>query len=292
MPTALRGKKPEVAKSRLKLFMYGAAKSGKSTLACQFPRPYIVDTENSMDKKKYVEAIEKVDGSVFVTQDFNELVEEVKVLLTTKHDYKTLVIDSLTILYNDLLDKSALEVGTEFGRHYANANKRIKHLLNLLLRLDMNVIITSHAKNEYGNNMAVLGTTFDCYKKLDYLFDLILEIQKRAKKRVALVKGTRLEEFPEDEVFPCDYDEFAKRYSKEVLERKATAEKLATKDQIHRLKELVELYKEPEEVVSKWLAKAKAESFEELSEEIITKLIEHMENRSKPKNTPMNGEAA
>ena len=45
----------------------------------------------------------------------------------------------------------------------------MKHLLSLLLRLDMNVIITAHSKNEYGNNMVVLGQTFDCYKKLDYL---------------------------------------------------------------------------------------------------------------------------
>jgi len=289
---ALRGKKPTVEKSRLKLFMYGSAKVGKTTLAIQFPKPYIIDTEGSTDKKKYVEAIEKVDGCVFNTQDFNELVEEVKTLLTSKHTFKTLVIDSLTILYNDLLDKSAVEVGTEFGRHYGQANKRIKHLLNLLLRLDMNVIITSHSKNEYGANMAVLGTTFDCYKKLDYLFDLILEIQKHGKTRKAIVRGTRLEEFPEDVVFPCTYEEFSKRYSKEIMEREAKIEKLASTEQVHRLRELIALYKEPEETVQKWLTKAMAESLEEISEDIILKLIEHMENKAKPRNQPMGEKVA
>ena len=133
---------------------------------------------------------------MFQTSDFDELIQEVVSLLSIKHDYKTLIIDPLTTLYNDLIDKSAEKLkrlskdkdatGTEFGRHYVESNKKMKHLLNLLLRLDMNVIITSHSKNEYGNNMVVLGQTYDCYKKLDYLFDLVFEVQKRGKERVGI----------------------------------------------------------------------------------------------------------
>jgi hypothetical protein len=281
---ALEATKPVVRKDRLKLFMYGAAKIGKSTLAFQFPKPYIIDTEGASTKPKYVKLILEKEGEALITQDFDKLVAQVKDLLTLKHDFKTLVIDSLTILYNDLLDKSALKVGTEFGRHYGEANKKVKHLINLLLRLDMNVIITSHSKNEYGNNLVVLGTTFDCYKKLDYIFDLILEVQRRGKDRVAIVKGTRLEEFEEDDVFPCDYAEFAKRYTHEVLERETVAEILANKEQIEHLQYLVDLYKEPQETIDKWLAKANAENFSEMNEDVIKKLIVHMESKaSKPK---------
>jgi len=50
---SLKAKKPEVAKGRLKLFLYGNAKVGKSTMSIQFPKPYIIDTEGSMDKRKY-----------------------------------------------------------------------------------------------------------------------------------------------------------------------------------------------------------------------------------------------
>ncbi|MDP4145607.1 MAG: AAA family ATPase [Bacillota bacterium] len=284
---ALEAMKPKVSKNRLKLFMYGNAKVGKTTLSIQFPKPYIIDTEGTTDKSKYVDLINKSNGVVLITQDFDKLVEQVKDLLTLKHDYKTLVIDSLTILYNDLLDKSAIKVGTEFGRHYGEANKKMKHLVNLLLRLDMNVIITSHAKNEYGANLSVLGSTFDCYKKLDYIFDLILEVQKRGKDRVALIKGTRLIEFPEDDAFPCNYEEFSKRYDKESLERNAIPEKLASQDQVSHLKYLIDLYKESEDTVQKWLDKAKAQSLNELSEDVTLKLITHMENKPKQK-----GEAA
>jgi hypothetical protein len=147
----------------------------------------------------------------------------------------------------------------------------------------MNVIITSHSKAEYGQNMAVLGQTFDCYKKLDYLFDLVFEVQKRGKERVGLIKKSRIETFPDGETFPFSYEEIAKRYGKEILEREAIAEILASKEQIERLKELIELYKEPEEIVQKWLDKANASTFEEMSEEVIKKIITHMENKSKPK---------
>lgn len=278
----LRAIKPTAVQKRLKALFYGVAGAGKTTAAINFPRPYLIDTEKGSENDQYVNILNKNGGAVFHTVDFDELVNEVKSLLTEKHDYKTLIIDPLTTLYNDLLDKSALKNGTDFGRHYGDANKKMKHLLNLLVRLDMNVIITSHAKNEYGNNMAVLGQTFDCYKKLDYLFDLVFEIQKRGKERIGLIKKTRIESFPEGETFPFCYEEIAKRYGKEILERDAVSERLANKEQVTRLKVLVDLYKEPEEVVQKWLDKAGAESFEEFNETVISKLITHMENKAKP----------
>lgn len=281
---ALRGVKPETIQKRLKALFYGGAGVGKTTAAIQFPAPYLIDTEKGAENDQYTRLLQKSGGVVFQTTDFDELMREVKTLLTEKHEYKTLVIDPLTTLYNDLLDKSALKNGTEFGKHYNDANKKIKHLLSLLLRLDMNVIITSHAKNEYGNNMVVLGQTFDCYKKLDYLFDLVFEIQKRGKDRVGIVKKSRIESFPDGEQFPFSYEEIAIRYGKDVLERDAVAEKLATKEQCDHLRYLIDLYKEPEEVVQKWLDKANAATFDEMNEEVIKKLITHMENKAKPKS--------
>lgn len=279
----LRGVKPEAIQKRLKALFYGGAGVGKTTAAISFPKPYLIDTEKGAENSQYTSLLQKSGGVVFQTTDFDELVKEIKLLMTEKHEYMTLIIDPLTTLYNDLLDKSAVKNGTDFGRHYSEANKRIKHLLSLLLRIDMNVIITSHAKNEYGQNMAVLGQTFDCYKKLDYLFDLVFEVQKRGKERTGLIKKSRIEAFPDGEQFPFSYNEIATRYGRDVLERVAVAEKLATKEQVEQLRHLVDLFKEPDESVQKWLDKANAESFEEMNEEIIKKLITHMESKAKLK---------
>ncbi|HEY2811778.1 MAG TPA: AAA family ATPase [Rhabdochlamydiaceae bacterium] len=278
---ALRAIQPKSVEKRLKALFYGAAGVGKSTAAASFPRPYFVDTERGIENDQYVRLLQKNGGAVFQTSDFDELMNEVKSLLTEKHEYKTLVIDPLTTLYNDLLDKSAIKNGTEFGRHYSEANKQIKHLLNLLLRLDMNVIITSHAKNEYGQNMSVIGSTFDCYKKLDYLFDLVFEIQKRGKDRIGIVKKSRIEAFPDGETFPFSYKEIAARYGKEVLERDAVAQELASEQQIREIVRLIDLIKVPEEVYQKWLDKSNSERWEEMPMDAIQKCIDFLNSKIK-----------
>lgn len=276
---ALKAKKPAVIESRLKVLFYGNAGVGKTMAAIQFPRPYIIDTEGSTNKPQYVKAIEKSDGAVLMTVDFDEMVDEVRELLTTGHEYKTLVIDSLTLLYNDLLDKAERKVGTEFGRHYGEANKRMKQLLNLLFRLDMNVIITCHSKNEYGQNLAVLGQTFDGYKKLDYLFDLVFEIQKRGKDRVGLVRKSRIESFPDSDTFPFSYEEIAERYGREILERDAVAQELATLEQVSELLRLISLLKVPAETYQKWLDKSKSDEWEEMPRDAIQKCIVHLKSK-------------
>jgi len=280
---ALRGIKPTTVKKRLKALFYGPAGVGKTTAAIHFPKPYLIDTEKGATNDQYVKILDKNGGAYFYTGDFDEILKEVKALLTEEHPYKTLIIDPLTTIYNDLLDKSALKNGTDFGRHYSEANKQIKHLLNLLIRLDMNVIITSHAKNEYGQNMSVLGQTFDCYKKLDYLFDLVFEIQKRGKDRIGITKKSRIEALPDGDSFPFSYGEIANKYGKEILEKDSVSQKLASDEQIAQLKHLIDLYKEPAEIVSKWLAKAQAETLEELPEEVTIKIINHLEERAKGK---------
>lgn len=287
----LRAVKPEAVKKRLKALFYGNAGVGKTTAAIQFPKPYLIDTEKGAENSQYVALLKKSGGVVFQTTDFDDLIKEVTALLTEKHEYKTLIIDPLTTLYNDLLDKSAAQLkalakekdatGTEFGRHYGEANKKMKHLLNLLLRLDMNVIITTHAKLVYGENMVVLGNTFDCYKKLDYLFDLVFEIQKRAKERVGLVKKSRIEAFVDTETFPFSYDEIAERYGRDVLERDAIAQKLAEQCQIDELLRLIELMKVPEDTCQKWLDKSSSEKWEEMPFDAIQKCIDYLNKKFK-----------
>ena len=273
---ALRAKKATIVEKRLKGLFFGDAGAGKTTASISFPKVYLIDTEKGSVNDQYVKMLNDGGGAVLHTQDFDELVDEVKSLLTEQHDYKTLVIDPLTTLYNDLLDKSEKSVGSDFGRHYAHSNKKMKQLLNLLVRLDMNVIITCHSKNEYGQNLAVLGKTYDGYKKLDFLFDLVIEIQQRGKDRVGIIKKSRIESFPHGESFSFSYGEVAKRYGKEILERDAVAQELAEESQVKELVRLIDLIKVPEEVYQKWLDKASSDKWEEMPKDAIQKCIDHL----------------
>lgn len=283
---ALRAKQPKEVQvqKRLKAFFYGMPKVGKTTAAISFPKPYLIDTERGSENNAYTDILERNGGVIFQTSDFNEILKEIKALMTEKHEYKTLIIDPFTMMYNDLVEKCAEEIrskakevdatGMEFGRHIAMADKRVRHMINLLYKLDMNVIITSHAKKEYNDKMSVIGTTFDCYKKMDYVFDLILEIQKRGKRRVAITKGTRFPaEFPEDDTFDFSYDEIANRYGREILERDSKEIEFATPEQIEEFKHYVDILKIPKESIDKWLDKADAEDVTEFSKDIIQKLI-------------------
>lgn len=276
---ALRARKPESVKKRLKLFLYGTAGSGKTTASVQVPHSYIIDCERGTEN--YDKLISASKSVVFQTTDINEILAEVKSLLTEKHEYRTLVIDPITTVYNDLLEKCEAKVGNQMGRHYGEANKVMKRLANLLMALDMNVIITAHAKKEYGDNMAVIGRTFDGWKQLDYLFDLVIEIErgKKSKTRTATVVKTRIDSFPDRDVFEWSYEALRQRYDIAELEREAHAVELASPEQVKNIKALLELVKLPEGTTEKWFTKANVEVWEDMPADVIAKCLEYVQNR-------------
>jgi hypothetical protein len=273
----LRARKPEVVVKRLKMFMFGPAGVGKTTAAIQFPNSYIIDGERGTEN--YDKLITESGSVVYQTTDINEVVQEVKSLLTEKHDFRTLVIDPITPVYNDLLDKCETQVGADFGRHYGAANKTMKRLANLIMNLDMNVIITAHAKTEYGQNLAKIGYTFDGWRQLDYWFDLVVELGKKGKRRMARVAKTRIETFPDEDVFEWSYDAIKKRYDASILEREAQQVALASSEQVRELKELLNIVRLPDGLVDKWLSKAQVETWEDMPAETIAKCIEYVKNR-------------
>lgn len=273
----LRAKKPEAVCKRLKLFMYGPAGVGKTTAAIQFPNSYIIDCERGCEN--YEKLINASRSVVFQTTDIHDVIQEVKNLLTESHTYRTLVIDPITPVYNDLLEKSEAKVGADFGRHYGAANKEMKRLANLIMALDMNVVITAHAKTEYGANFSKLGYTFDGWRQLDYWFDLVVELGKKGKKRLARVVKTRIETFPDEDVFEWSYDAIRQRYDATMLEKEATAVVLATPDQVRQLKDLLTIVRLPEGMVEKWLAKAGVDDWEDMPSQMIDRCIEYVKNR-------------
>jgi hypothetical protein len=285
---ALRGKKPVAQSKRLKLFVFGPAGVGKTTAAIQFPKPYVIDGERGTDH--YGKTIEQSGGAVFQTTDMDEVVAEVRSLLTEAHDYRTLVIDPITPLYNDLLEKAEAKVGSDFGRHYGVANQKMKRLANLILALDMNVIVSAHAKTEYGDNLKVLGQTFDGWRQLDYWFDLVIQLGRsnqfdgkqtkvKSQQRFARVEKSRIEQFPDLDVFPWSYQEFAKRFGGDAMERPAAAIQLATPQQVNAIRELLAVVKLDDGQVDKWFKKANVDAWDDMPSDAIAKCIEYVRAR-------------
>lgn len=284
----LRARKPEAVKKRLKLFMFGPAGVGKTTAAIQFPNSYIIDGERGTEN--YDKLITASGSAVFQTTDVREVIAELRGLLTEKHAFRTLVIDPITPIFNDLLDKCEAQVGDAHGRHYGAANKTMRRMANLIMNLDMNVIVTAHAKAEYGENLRKIGYTFDGWKQLDYWFDLVVELGKKGKKRMGQVKKTRIETFPDEDVFEWSYDAIKRRYDAAMLEREAATVALATDEQVREIKELINIVRLPEGTVDKWFAAAQVSEWVDMPADTLAKCIDYVKNRI-PAVAPSRGEA-
>jgi RecA-family ATPase len=282
---ALRGKKPTEIKKRFKAVLYGDSGVGKSTAAIKFPKPYIIDTEGGIENDEYVEIMKQNGAEVFSSTDFDEILKEVTELLSLKHDFKTLVIDSMTVLYSSLYTHYAAKFarisrepdseGTEFQRHKDRADMEIKKLLNLMSRLDMNVIIIAHSKSKWKGGKED-GTTFDSYKKTDYLSDLVVEVQKQGKKRIGFVKKTRIKGFAEDSTFDFSYDEICNKYGRDAIEKESAPEELSTPEQLQELDRLIKLLHVQQDVVDKWLNKAKANTLSDMSKDKTQAVIDSL----------------
>lgn len=288
----LKAKKPDKKQKRLKAFLYGGAGIGKTTACCQFPEAVIIDTERGTDE--YAELISKAGSVVLQTVDVDEICADLTSLLTEKHQYKTVIIDPVTILYESLQEKwntifernSRSEKEKEMGdwgmRFWGKVKADYKRIQRILLSLDMNVICTAHQKDVYGDNFQKKGVTFSSMKGDDYFFDYIFRLVKRGQQRIALVEKERAmpnkQKFPEE--FEWSYGNFYKYYGEE-LSRESVPLKLATKAQIKKINDLINALNIDSIVVDKWLTKADVEKFEEMQEETIQSLIESIEKKLK-----------
>lgn len=274
---ALRAQKPETVEKRLKLFLFGSPKVGKTTAELNFPSVYLIDTEKGAVHDQYVKLMQANNSQVFHTNDVDEVIEEIRTLGTEKHSFKTVAVDPVTMLEADLVEKAEKEFGVGDMRIWGKRDRKMKRLLNLLNKLDMNVIVTAHGKIDYGPNMTRLGTTFDAWKRWPYAFDLIIELEKRGADRVAIVRGSRLETFVEGEAFTWSYDEFKKRYP--IIDKNAEPVVLATAEQVTELKSLLEVVKLPEGQLDKWLTKASVDCIEDMDSPTIEKCIKFVRDK-------------
>ena len=255
----LTGRPLKTNAQRLKLLMFGPPGCGKTTAAIQMPRPYILDMERGC--VHYKGLIDKAGGVVVPAEDendpsskpskpppsYNEVVSEIHALMTEDHPYQTLVIDPVTPLYDQLLTDAEKKVGRDWGVHYQDAAKKMKRLMNLILGLDMNVIMTAHSKNEYGDALKVIGQTFDGWKNLPYIFDLVLRLRQVSPQvREAEVIKTRISQFPSGDQFAWSYEAIADRYGVDVLERKSAKLDLATDEHVIQFNDLFAKLEETE----------------------------------------------
>lgn len=293
----LKAKAPEEVKpGHIKGMLFGASGAGKTWFGLSFPAPYFIDTEGGADLNHYMQRLRIAGGSYMGPADgacdFDTILGQIQALATEKHEYKTLVIDSITKVYQSCIAKEAERLGDKdaFGASKKPAIAYMRRLIAWIQRLDMNVWFVAHEVDQWsgsGNDRTMVGKTADIFDKLIYELDLTLRVEKHSKGfRTATVTKSRLIGFPDGDRInlqkdgaDCGYEEFAARYGKDNLEGTASIIVIARPDQVADIKGLLEVLKVTEEDVSKWLNKANVDTFEELTMEQADKMVTWLRSR-------------
>lgn len=288
-PEAVEPKKP-------KILIYGPPGVGKTWTSLDFPSVYYIDTEGGADLTHYRDKLLKAGGMYFGPDqgslDFDTVIGQVEALATEEHHYKTVVIDSITKLFNTAITDEQTRLGDKdaFGASKKGPVRQMARLTRWLNRADMNAVVIAHQKDMWGKdekgNREVVGMTFDAHDKLEYDLHLIMRISQLGSganaKRFANVGKSRLTGFPSGEKFDWSYASFAERYGKDVIEKAAVPVVLASAEEVAEVTHLLTVVKLPEGTTEKWLTKAGAESFGEMSSETIQACIAHLKGKLTP----------
>lgn len=275
--TKLKGKQPhEVSPGKTKALIFGPPGVGKTWFSLSFPRPFYIDTEGGADLSHYQSRLKEA-GGVYLgpgegSLDFATILEQMQALATEKHPYRTLIIDSITKVYQTSIAQESEKLGEKdvFGASKKPAIAWMRRLITWTSKIDMNVIFIAHETTEWGKDEKTgqrveIGKMADVWEKTAYELDLAFQCQKRGPQRVAIVRKSRLTGFPESEAFNLDYAKFAERYGKDFIEKEATPIVLATPEQVAEINRLLSIVKVEPEEMTKLLTKAGAEKVEELN---------------------------
>lgn len=287
----LKAKQPEsVQPGKTKALIFGASGVGKTWFTLTFPNPYYIDTEGGADLKHYQDRLKAAGGAYLGPQDgsldFQTVIEQMQALATEKHPYKTLIVDSITKLYQTTIANEAERLGDKdaFGASKKPAIAWMRRLVNWTMKLDMNVWFVAHDAAEWGvdsktGQRTEVGRIADVWDKLIYELDLTLNAVKRGPSRVAIVRKSRLLGFPDADTFPLEYADFATRYGKDFIEADSKTITLASEAQVAEIVRLVTLLKVAPEECEKVLTKAGADEWNELTTEQAAKTIEWLKKK-------------
>ncbi len=284
MASKLKAKDPvSAAPSKPKVLIFGKPGIGKTWAALDFPSVFYIDVEGGANLPHYSAKLSASKGVYLGPEDgacdFNVVIDQVKALASETHPYRTLVIDSISKLFNTAVALEADRLGSKnaFGADKKPAVAAMRQLVIWLQKLDMNVVLISHEKVEWGVNdkgeRCEVGATFDAWDRLAYDLHLVLRVVKRGASRKAFVQKSRLTGFADGASIDWSFDSFAEAYGREAISGEVKTVPLATQDQVAEVVRLLEVVKLEDDFSQKCFAKAGASSWGDLDSDQIGKVI-------------------
>lgn len=149
LPTAPRAKESDLRK--LTYLLYGKIKSGKTTFASQFPDAVFFCTENGTSFLEVAQICDD-EGRPTVLKTWKEFKDAVRLILTSQHPYKSIVIDtidnavSLCVNHVNAANGFSHESEGAYGRGSALIKREMKLVFDALVASGMGVIFISHER--------------------------------------------------------------------------------------------------------------------------------------------------
>ena len=147
------------ASKKVKLYLYGAPMSGKTTFVNKFPDPLMLNTDGNIQyvDAPYIAIRDEVsmDGRIkkvkYGWEVFKESVDEI---IAGNHTYKTIVIDLIEDVYEScrvyMYNKLGIEHETDagYGKGYDMIKTEFLTTIKRIINSDYNIILLSHDKIE------------------------------------------------------------------------------------------------------------------------------------------------
>lgn len=171
---------------RAKVLLIGEAGSGKTHAALTFPSPCVIDAEGSIDW--FADRFKFVATATKSYRDVSKIIAEAR---AGDMPGETLVIDSLTTIYNGLVNAASSDRDDLRPLDWGRIKRKNSIMLDELYhKLDMHVVCTGWIKARYAkagqrvgnevvkkNDLVEIDQVFDGDRKVSYAFDFIVKME-------------------------------------------------------------------------------------------------------------------
>jgi AAA domain len=137
--------------SKYKFLIYGDPGSGKSTFASRFPDAIFIPTEPGLNFLS-VNQITDDDGNPKIIRNWTEFCEAIRLLCTSEHKFKTVVIDTVDNAFEfcalHVLQSRKLEHESDegFGKGWGLIKREFTKVVNFLANSGFGIVFISHEK--------------------------------------------------------------------------------------------------------------------------------------------------
>lgn len=180
---------------KVKVLLYGAAKTGKTRAGLSFPRLAVVDTEAG--SSIYASRPGIAPFSITQARSLDEVINA----LTFMHEdggrsFDTVMLDSVTPLYDKMIEL-ALRASTKQEVSYRDRSKigiRMSRLFDAFTALPVHLVVTAHEVVEYrvsGGELSANGIKPKVHADIDYAFDFVIRMNPDHSGVVELGRGIK-----------------------------------------------------------------------------------------------------